>query len=427
MKNFLKKVLRIFSPLYRKTDDMLVDLHSLREELFYFESQTKRREECILDTIEIYNELPLILKKWEDLKNGSDRVYDKKDLPLLLFRYAYRYQANITNIGDNVQTLAAWNALKNVFDEDISSRIRYIDRDELSCYSGEPALCVMQGWFSRSNAFWPSPRIIPVFAATHFNSHAQRFIRKLFTFAPEMRQAYEIGCRDLATLNFCRSLGMKAYFSRCFTLTLPKRQKTPAQKKVFLVDVPDEFLPYIPADIRKDAVRIWQRTYPFDADIYEQDPMIYQKIAKELYARYENEATLLVTTAIHCAMPATAMGIPVVFIAPDADSKLRSSALINILPQYSFDDLKNGEIDFSPVPPDIEPLKQLMYKNLKLSIAASSGETIDRGELELIRQKIAEYCCISDPVKINAGTKEIDIDRMMLDFDTQHILNEKVY
>ena len=120
MKNFLKKVLRIFSPLYRKTDDMLEDLHSLREELFYFESQTKRREECILDTIEIYNELPLILKKWEDLKNGSDRVYDKKDLPLLLFRYAYRYQANITNIGDNVQTLAAWNALKNVFDEDIS-------------------------------------------------------------------------------------------------------------------------------------------------------------------------------------------------------------------------------------------------------------------------------------------------------------------
>ena len=43
----------------------------------------------------------------------------------------------------------------------------------------------------------------------------------------------------------------------------------------------------------------------------------YYEATSELLERYRNEARLVITRALHCAAPCTAMGIPAVLIAKD--------------------------------------------------------------------------------------------------------------
>lgn len=100
---------------------------------------------------------------------------------------------------------------------------------------------------------------------------------------------------------------------------------------------------------------------------------------------------LIVTSALHCAAPCTAMGIPVVLIAKNQENINRFSAIKGIIPIYTYDDLKNNRINFNPKSLNIEDLKQYMLQNLKLSILKEMGEKIDENELMQIRHNIQYY------------------------------------
>ncbi len=58
---------------------------------------------------------------------------------------------------------------------------------------------------------------------------------------------------------------------------------------------------------------------------------------------------------------------------------------------YSKSDLINGYIDFNPEEPNIEELKQLMIKNVDLSIKQAFNEEIDINQLNDIRKQILNY------------------------------------
>lgn len=70
------------------------------------------------------------------------------------------------------------------------------------------------------------------------------------------------------------------------------------------------------------------------------------------------------------------MGVPVVLIADDfSEQKTRFSALDGILRVWDKSEI--SRIDFVPKPTNIEPLKDAMLMNLRLSINQANGENID--------------------------------------------------
>ena len=85
------------------------------------------------------------------------------------------------------------------------------------------------------------------------------------------------------------------------------------------------------------------------------------------------------------------MGIPVVLIRTVEEQKNRFSALENIIPIYSIEDLKRGKIDFNPQAPDIEPLKEAMLENVRLSVLKEQGEQVDEARLKELRAFIASF------------------------------------
>lgn len=149
----------------------------------------------------------------------------------------------------------------------------------------------------------------------------------------------------------------------------------------------DEFLPFIPSAIKRHATHIDQRGYMSNT----LTSAHFFDTANALLTRYKNEAKLIITSALHCASPCVAMGIPVILCRQNDEQLTRFSALDGILPIYTIDDFRKKRVDFSPQTPNIEALKRAMIENLHLSISESCGESIDVAKLTAIREFIANH------------------------------------
>ncbi len=273
------------------------------------------------------------------------------------------------NLGDYVQAHAVIGMMQKIAPEIPKA---FTERDNLSCYEGEKAFTIMQGWFSHGIHFFPNDRIWPVYVGFHVTRETQDTIISFLRYNPDYFKGHSIGCRDHETLEFCQRIGLNAYLSRCLTLTFPKRQHTPKHKKVFLVDIPPHIMELIPAHIRENAEVIIQKRsqeYGWDRSGYYNTAERYVKMGGDLLARYRDEATLIVTTALHCASPCTAMGIPVVLLNIGGDETTRRFDFIrDILPIWNMEALSAGSVNWEPQVPDIEELKRDMELNLRLSI-----------------------------------------------------------
>ena len=313
-------------------------------------------------------------------------------IPVVLFYYNYkknRDTANI-NLGDYVQTLAVESFCDRFFPD--AERI-LLDRDELAFYKGKPALVIMQGWFSFPGNldFLPSPDLIPVFVGTHFTMDIRDdLVSPSGDFFRRFRDQ-EIGCRDRSTMHFLRAAGWNAYFSRCLTLTFPRRTDRPGkQNKIFWVDVPESFQGMLPPAFRRNVEIVHQRKGQYQPG----KESFFRRQAADLLGKYRDEAACVVTTAIHCAMPCAAMGIPVLFLKKNLESTVfeRWSALYGIIPVYTESELKNGRIpDRIPDPPEFEELKENILKNTYFSCLKAMGKDVDAAEAAAARKYIAEF------------------------------------
>ena len=321
-------------------------------------------------------------------KENLKKEYKNK---IILFDYKFiKVMKNWgVNLGDYIQTIAVKNV---IFQLNPNIDTQYIDRDSLTTYSGSPAFAIMQGWFAHDFHFIPNNNILPIWIGTHIANHKKRFLAKFINYNPSYFANITIGCRDKNTVRILSTLGIKSYFSRCLTLTLPKRDKKNSQNKIFLVNVPDEYLEYIPNEILNNAEFINQRQIDSNLDYsdYFNTREKYENEAMNLLEKYRNEAKLIITSALHCTCPCIAMGIPVVLISPKENDP-RFSVLDGILKVYSKKDLENNDIDFNPKTFDIEDLKKLMLKNVELSIKEAFDEDYNKDELLQVRQKIEKY------------------------------------
>lgn len=315
----------------------------------------------------------------------------KADFPVqdaVLYSYSHTKKRGV-NLGDYVQTLAVRHAL-------LETRLpKFHDvlwpRDRLSKFTGDKrTLCVMQGWFEQDGiGFLPGQKILPVWIGTHFRRKTQKTLSWLKRFHPDAFDGWEIGCRDLSTLEFCRSIGIDAYFSRCLTLTLPRREKEPLDGKIFSVNCPEEMESLFPEEVKKTFVRINQRERYAGEE--KKSPEVLLSEAEDLLNLYRREARLVITTALHCAQPCIAMGIPVVFINPNYDESERFSSFRGLLKIHTMDDLRDSRIDFNCAAPNFESLKRDMLENLRLSILKAQGKHVNESLLREIRNRIKSF------------------------------------
>ena len=254
------------------------------------------------------------------------------------------------NIGDDLQSLAATQHLPSpasvLVDRDLIHRISQV----------APLALIMNGWFSGNAEAWPpSPCIHPIFVGFHvcdgFKATIQRHADYLKAFEP-------IGVRDAATGRFLESLGICTETTYCLTLTFPQREQAPADGKIFIVDAQDIA---IPRSLRKRAIKMTHRMPPLGPDVT-------LPLAQKLLEMYREQASLVITTRLHTALPCMAMGIPVVFFGSRADGR---TSIVNDIGGTIYDrhlhskKLARGvlgramnQVDWSPEPLQLSSIKQ---------------------------------------------------------------------
>lgn len=320
--------------------------------------------------------------------DNSDKSLYKKNV--ILYKYHYQESPNNhgVNLGDYVQTIATKNVINKILP---NIEYKFWDRDNLLNYDGQPAFVVMQGWFGYGVKFLPNEKILPILIGTHITTTKRDGFCKVLENNADYFKKVTFGCRDTSTLNFIRRLNLESYLSRCLTLTFPKREDNKLYNKTFIVDIAPKFHKYIPKSIRKNAEYIYQRSVDADKKIeYFVSEEEYIKQTEDLLRKYKDTAKLVITSALHCASPCIAMGIPTVLIDFE-DKNDRFGSLDGIIKIYNKEDLVKGKIDFNPKSIDIEDLKQLLIKNVDLSIKQAFDEEVDIDELKSVRQKIENY------------------------------------
>jgi hypothetical protein len=243
---------------------------------------------------------------------GASKMMEENKIEYSSLKYDHA-----ENIGDEIQSLAAEQFLPRVDN--------YLNRDSLGCITkGKEYLLIMNGWFSHcpDSCFPPSDSINPVFIGFHMtdlNDTVQEFL------SPENVEYFKrnepIGCRDKKTRDLLAAKGVASFYSKCLTITFPKRKIEPKEGKVFLVDA--SHIP-IPEFLHKQAIPISHEA-PKNCDHKKR-----MLLAKKLLKMYRDEARLVITTRLHCALPCIGMGVPVIFFGNPNDYRVSVLDDLNI-------------------------------------------------------------------------------------------------
>jgi polysaccharide pyruvyl transferase WcaK-like protein len=243
------------------------------------------------------------------------------------------------NLGDYIQSIAAKRL--------VSEPAKGIDREALHTYTGEPVCLIMNGWFMENADNWPpATNIKPLFVSFHINPTVAKKMTSPQSIA-YFKQHQPIGCRDLFTQQLLEEKGVEAYFSGCLTLTLNRNDFIKKEEK------PEGILVLSVLERLQPSLTSWQQSKSFFAWIVERikrplKAWQYKKARSRLDAFLANQkepltkgtqiienphcsseekealalnqleaiarARYVVTSRIHTALPAVAMGIPVLFI-----------------------------------------------------------------------------------------------------------------
>jgi hypothetical protein len=269
-------------------------------------------------------------------------------------KFAQMVCATSRNVGDDIQSVAVANSLPKI---DLQ-----LDREQLNIVDNpDPTCIVMNGWFMHGDAWPPSNILRPVFVGFHVTPEARSTIAK---HAQYLKQYEPIGTRDRGTAEFLNTLGIKTEVTYCMSLTLPRREKEPANGKVIRVDA---YGVDVPRALRRGSIH-------FSHTVAGVRDATKLKYAHDLIEFYRDNARLVITTRLHCALPCIAMGIPVVFFGDPAD--FRTSIVRDIGGTiYSKRLHKRGVIgaigamldgiDWSPRPIDVSAIRQRLIDGVE--------------------------------------------------------------
>lgn len=291
------------------------------------------------------------------------------------------------NMGDDIWCYAASRFLP---------RIDYfIDRErtaEFESADGEPVAILMAGWFMWEKYSWPPARcLIPKFISFHYwigeNSLASPAKEQFITgLGADYLNAYgPIGCRDQFTVDLMRRNGVEAYFSGCVTLTLPNMPKIEAEEEyACLVDLDDDIERQARKELEGTGFAVITRTHKVDyyhgnADVSWDDRF---RAVEALLMDYQN-AKLVVTSRLHCALPCLAMGVPVLLVSRKENDD-RMTPYRSWLHRVSPDDFLSGNTayDFASPPPNPTDYLEARENLIREITAFADGMKDDTRPLE---------------------------------------------
>ena len=210
-------------------------------------------------------------------------------------------QYSKNNIGDVIQILAASRFLPRID--------AWCNRENLDAYQfPEPHKIILNGWYQhRTGHFFNDRGLLPLITSMHVApSKADSFFTtKVLAF---LKKNMPVGCRDTYTLNLMKSKGVDAYFSGCLTLTLEPNPRIPKRDYVLCVDVPEA----IADKVRATTLRPIHMLNPM---WHAHNTFTERLEHAKIYLKKMQQAHCVVTRRLHCALPAVALGTPVVFIA----------------------------------------------------------------------------------------------------------------
>lgn len=179
-----------------------------------------------------------------------------------------------------------------------------------------------------------------------------------------------------------RESGINAFYSKCLTLTFPKRSSEHKDGWNILVDA--QHLP-IPNHILEESMSV---SHKVPNNLPEKVKFIYARYLPNLY---KENAKLMITTRLHCALPCIAMGIPVVFFGDESNHRIvllkdvglkinhiaiknKTSYASEIEKDEKFDyELFQKKVNWNAKPLDFEKEKSEMIKTFKQLLAAKAN------------------------------------------------------
>lgn len=260
------------------------------------------------------------------------------------------------NLGDHIQIISGLRLLSRLGIEPT----RYIDRDdEIQSAPGlddedGPVGILLNGWFKTNRAEWPPhPKLVPLIYGFHIRTF--QCPELLSDASVEFFRLHQpIGSRDVYTESLLRSKGVETFHSNCLSLTLPRRiENSATQTDVFVVSRDERIKDYLPQSIEPYTfVSHYSGSSDFAANMAR---------AEGLLEVYRSRAKLIVTTLLHCALPAIAMGIPVVVFYPlndetaQASDRERFSSLEGLVRVHRFEEIES--VNWKPEPIDVSEIK----------------------------------------------------------------------
>lgn len=215
----------------------------------------------------------------------------------------YHKRIGVKNLGDSIVSLAIDIVLDIAgVDKTGIVEIPFTGNHDVS----EEYLLPVCGHFGRQYTldFMRHPKLHPIFLGFGLQDEflTENEIKYLRKYNP-------ILCRDEFTKNVLRKYDIEAYLFGCLTLLFPEREGDHLDK-IFFVDVKDRYKDLLPEDILKKAVftthKIAYTTVKKKGGDNESN------YARNRLRQYAEEASIVVTSKLHCMCPCIAMGIPTI-------------------------------------------------------------------------------------------------------------------
>lgn len=265
--------------------------------------------------------------------------------------------SNSINFGDYLQFMA----IQSLYDQMGISKddVVYLSGSEVATYCGEKLLLPLNFVSSiiiRDNKIAVSNDIVPVFLGFSLSSVIDELNPEIFFSIEEnveyFRKFAPIGCRDQYTYDIFKSLNIPAYLNGCLTATFPKRDKFNNGTKTIFADAPMTLKEFIPKSLFENCEFTTQQAYFSDEELRDY-PKIFEFVRKH-YDHYQENASLIITSRLHVAIPCAAMGIPTIFTKDFIDQ--RFSWAEKLIPLYSAE--QYNKINWEPQVAEYEPVKQ---------------------------------------------------------------------
>lgn len=282
-----------------------------------------------------------------DDHTSDEDVVEKDHLPFVTL------SISTNNLGDHIQA-AALERLLALHKVDFQ---KSFDRDKELDMVEKPYSMVLSGW---GNDHWPpSEALDPLYISFHMCPHQSPKLLEEEALT-HYKKNEPILCRDSATTNRLTDLGVSAALSHCFTTTFPRRSKPEHVGRVYVVSRDERICEYVP-----DSYQNYKFISHYSGSTIHSVNMTE---AQALLEEYKENASLIITTLLHCALPAMAMGIPTIVCWPlnsEEGHRLDDESFLSLqklVPIHTLEELKNNAINV--VEPAMSSTKILLRKAL---------------------------------------------------------------